>query len=112
MNRISTINQQIDNISPLYFRPTKEMLEKYEKIWLPLRKASKSKKVFLIYGDFDIIEIDDKPRDTSNKVNNKVNSKSLKLSSNRNKKKSENSKTKKKVEIIKGKKRTWTLKNT
>jgi hypothetical protein len=61
-DRVGTLKKNINYISPTYLRPTKEMLEKYEKIWLPLRKKIKdekkrNKKFFLLYGDFDIIEI-------------------------------------------------------
>lgn len=37
-NRVGKITRKINKISPTEFRPTKEMLEKYEKYWLPLRK--------------------------------------------------------------------------
>ena len=61
-DRIGTLKNKLNYISPTNYRPTKEMLEKYENIWLPLRKKIKeqkknNKKLFLIYGDFNIIEI-------------------------------------------------------
>ncbi len=61
-DRIGTLKNKLNYISPINYRPTKEMLEKYENIWLPLRKKiqdkkKESKKFFLLYGDFDIIEI-------------------------------------------------------
>lgn len=37
-NRVGKLTRKIHNISPTEFRPTKEMLENYEKYWLPLRK--------------------------------------------------------------------------
>jgi hypothetical protein len=61
-DRVGKLNKNINYISPTHLRPTKEMLEKYQNIWLPLRKKvkdekKKNKKFFLLYGDFDIIEI-------------------------------------------------------
>ena len=61
-DRVGTLKKNINYISPTYLRPTKEMLEKYENIWLPLREKlhmqkKQQKKIFLIYGDFDIIEV-------------------------------------------------------
>ena len=61
-DRIGTLKNKLNYISPTNYRPTKEMLEKYENIWLPLRKKiqdkkKENKKFFLLYGDFDIIEI-------------------------------------------------------
>lgn len=125
MNREGNINKNIKNISPNYIRPTKDMLDKYEKFWLPLRKASKSNKVFLIYGDFNIIDFDNddiflndskKSNNSSNSnKSNKSNSskKGIKLNrpKTRSNKKSKNqsSKTQKNTQLIKGKKRTWLL---
>ena len=70
-NRVGTLNKNINYISPTYLRPTKEMLEKYENIWLPLRKKIKDEKkrnknFFLLYGDFDIIEIKNKTNSKGN----------------------------------------------
>ena len=39
-NRVGKLTRKINKISPKEFRPTKEMLEKYEKHWLPLRKKN------------------------------------------------------------------------
>ena len=102
-NRVGTLNKNINYISPTYLRPTKEMLEKYENIWLPLRKKIKDEKkrnknFFLLYGNFDILEI-------KNKTNSKGNI-------NSSKKNRSNSSTKKKqTQVIKGKKRTWTIRD-
>ena len=83
-DRFGTLKKNINYISPTYLRPTKEMLEKYENIWLPLRKKikdeKKNKKFFLLYGDFYIIEIKnnyifpDKKKNISNPKNYSSNS--------------------------------------
>ena len=39
-DRIGTLKNKLNYISPTNYRPTKEMLEKYENIWLPLRKKN------------------------------------------------------------------------
>jgi hypothetical protein len=117
-NRVGTLKKNINYISPTYLRPTKEMLENYENIWLPLRKKiqekkKENKKIFLLYGDFDIIEIknDNNFSDTKNINNPKSNRSSKKNSSNSStKKKSKtNSSSKKQTKVVKGKKRTWTI---
>jgi len=86
-NRVGTLNKNINYISPTYLRPTKEMLEKYENIWLPLRKKIKDEKkrnknFFLLYGNFDILEIKNK---TNSKGN--INSSKKKKNNPKNKKK-------------------------
>ena len=43
-DRFRTLKKNINYVSPTYLRPTKEMLEKYENIWLPLRKKIKDEK--------------------------------------------------------------------
>lgn len=105
-DRIGTLKKNINYISPTYLRPTKEMLEKYEKLWLPLRKKIKdekkgNKKFFLLYGDFDIIEIKNDYifPDTKKNINHPK--------SNR----SNSSTRKKQTRVVKGKKRTWTVRN-
>ena len=111
-DRAGTLKKNINYISPTYLRPTKEMLEKYENIWLPLRKKikdekKKNKKFFLLYGDFDIIEIKNDyifPDTKKNISNPKSNRSSKKNSSN-------SSTRKKQTQVIKGKKRTWTVRN-
>jgi len=115
-NRIGTLKKNINYISPTNFRPTKEMLEKYENIWLPLRKKiqdkkKENKKFFLLYGDFDIIEIknnyifpDTKKNISKPKTNNKSNSSTKKKSKT-------NSSSKKQTKVVKGRKRTWTIQN-
>ena len=69
-DRVGTLKKNINYISPTHLRPTKEMLEKYQNIWLPLRKKvkdeKKNKKFFLLYGDFDIIEIKNKNNSKGN----------------------------------------------
>ena len=111
-DRLGTLSKQINYISPTYSRPTKEMLEKYENIWLPLRKKIKdkkkqSKKIFLLYGDFDIIEIKE------NITNPKSNDKSSKKKSNSStrKKQREDVNSKKQIEVVKGKNRTWSIRD-
>ena len=99
-NRLGSLKKNIHYISPSYYRPTKEMIEKYEKYWLPLRneineKNKRNKKIFLLYGDFEIVEIENKKSNKSSKSNKLPSSKTRKL----------------KNQIIKGKKRTWTIKN-
>ena len=111
-DRVGKLNKNINYISPTHLRPTKEMLEKYQNIWLPLRKKvkdekKKNKKFFLLYGDFDIIEIknDNIFPDTKKNVSNP------KSNNNSSKKKSNSSTRKKQTRVVKGKKRTWTLSN-
>ena len=118
-DRVGTLKKNINYISPTYLRPTKDMLEKYENIWLPLRKKiqdkkKENKKFFLLYGDFDIIEIKNNyifPDTKKNISNPKSNRSSKKNSSNSStKKKSKtNSSSKKQAKVVKGKKRTWTV---
>ena len=87
-NRVGTLKKNINYISPTYLRPTKEMLENYENIWLPLRKKiqekkKENKKIFLLYGDFDIIEIKNDyifPDTKKNISNPKNNTKSKRVS--------------------------------
>jgi len=43
-DRVGKLNKNINYISPTHLRPTKEMLEKYQNIWLPLRKKVKDEK--------------------------------------------------------------------
>ena len=108
-DRIGTLKNKLNYISPTNYRPTKEMLEKYENIWLPLRKKIKeqkknNKKLFLIYGDFNIIEI------KNNMINEITSNQSSKKSNSSTKKKSNtNSSSKKQTHLVKGKKRTWTI---
>ena len=108
-DRVGTLKKNINYISPTNFRPTKEMLEKYENIWLPLRKKIKeqkknNKKLFLIYGDFNIIEI------KNNMINELTTIQSSKKRNSSTKKKSKtNSSPKKQTTVVKGKKRTWTI---
>lgn len=110
-DRIGTLKNKLNYISPTNYRPTKEMLEKYENIWLPLRKKIKeqkknNKKLFLIYGDFDIIEI------KNNMINEITSNQSSKKSNSSTKKKSNtNSSSKKQTHLVKGKKRTWTIRD-
>lgn len=110
-DRVGTLKRNINYISPTYLRPTKEMLKKYENIWLPLRKEIKdekrNKKFFLLYGDFDIIEIKNNYifSDTKKNISNpKSNSRSSKNRSN-------SSTRKKQTKLVKGKKRTWTVRD-
>lgn len=120
-DRIGTLKNKLKYISPTNYRPTKEMLEKYENIWLPLRKKiqdkkKENKKFFLLYGDFDIIEIKNNyifPDTKKNISNPKSNRSSKKNSSNSStKKKSKtNSSSKKQTKVVKGKKRTWTVRD-
>ena len=110
-DRIGTLKNKLNYISPTNYRPTKEMLEKYENIWLPLRKKIKeqkknNKKLFLIYGDFNIIEI------KNNMINEITSNQSSKKSNSSTKKKSKtNSSSKKQTKVVKGKKRTWTIRD-
>ena len=120
-DRIGTLKNKLNYISPTNYRPTKEMLEKYENLWLPLRKKiqdkkKENKKFFLLYGDFDIIEIKNNyifPDTKKNISNPKSNRSSKKNSSNSStKKKSKtNSSSKKQTKVVKGKKRTWTVRD-
>lgn len=120
-DRVGTLKKNINYISPTYLRPTKEMLEKYENIWLPLRqkikdKKKRNKKFFLLYGDFDIIEIKNNyifPDTKKNISNLKSNRSSKKNSSNSSTKKKSrtNSSSKKQTKVVKGKKRTWTIRD-
>jgi hypothetical protein len=120
-DRIGTLKNKLNYISPINYRPTKEMLEKYENLWLPLRKKIQdkkkdNKKFFLLYGDFDIIEIKNNyifPDTKKNISNPKSNRSSKKNSSNSStKKKSKtNSSSKKQAKVVKGKKRSWTICN-
>lgn len=97
-NRIGSLKKKMNYISPTHFRPTKEMLEKYDNQWLPLRKIiqeekeGNNKKIFLIYGDFDIIEI---KNNIIKKTNNKSNSATRKQE----------------TKVVKGKKRSWTVRD-
>lgn len=116
-NRVGTLNKNINYISPTYLRPTKEMLEKYENIWLPLRKKIKDEKkrnknFFLLYGDFDILEIKNKTNSKGNINSSKKKITNPKSNNNSSKKNRSNSSTKKKqTQVIKGKKRTWTIRD-
>jgi len=110
-DRVGTLKRNINYISPTYLRPTKEMLKKYENIWLPLRKKIKdekkgNKKFFLLYGDFDIIEI----KNISNPKSNSRSSKNRSNSSTKKKSKTKSS-SKKQTKVVKGKKRTWTVRD-
>lgn len=120
-DRVETLKKNINYISPTYLRPTKEMLEKYENIWLPLRKKIKDEKkrnknFFLLYGDFDIIEIKDnyifpdRKKIISNPNSNNKLSKNKSYSSTKKKSKT-NSLSKKQRKVVKGKKRTWTIRD-
>lgn len=111
-DRVGTLKKNINYISPTYLRPTKEMLEKYEKIWLPLRKKIKdekkrNKKFFLLYGDFDIIEIKNDYifPDTKKNISHPKSNRSSK------KNRSNSSTRKKQIQVVKGKKRTWTVRD-
>ena len=111
-DRFGTLKKNINYISPTYLRPTKEMLEKYENIWLPLRKKIKdekkrNKKFFLLYGDFDIIEI---KKNISNPKSNRSSKKNSSNSSTKKKSKTKSS-SKKQIKVVKGKKRTWTIRD-
>lgn len=106
MPREGTIRRSIGYISPTNFRPTKEMLEKFEKEWLPMRKKTqekKYKKVFLIYGDFDMIEVDDET------IIENAMKKSKKLSSTKKHSSAKKDDVTKKVTLVEGKKRTWKI---
>ena len=113
-DRIGTLKNKLNYISPTNYRPTKEMLEKYENIWLPLRKKiqdkkKENKKFFLLYGDFDIIEIKNDyifPDTKSNRRSKKNSS-----NSSTKKKSKTNSSPKKQTKVVKGKKRTWTIRD-
>ena len=118
-DRVGTLSKNINYISPTNYRPTKEMLEKYENIWLPLRKKiqdkkKENKKFFLLYGDFDIIEIknnyifSDTKKNISNPKSNRSSKKNRSNSSTKKKSKT-NSSRKKQTRVVKGKKRTWTV---
>ena len=120
-DRIGTLKNKLNYISPTNYRPTKEMLEKYENIWLPLRKKiqdkkKENKKFFLLYGDFDIIEIknnyifSDTKKNISNPKSNRSSKKNSSNSSTKKKSKT-NSSSKKQTQLVKGKKRTWTIRN-
>jgi len=79
-------------------------------------KKKENKKIFLLYGDFDIIEIKNNyifPDTKKNISNSKSNNKSSKKRSNSStKKKSKtNSSSKKQTKVVKGKKRVWTLRD-
>ena len=92
-DRIGTLKNKLNYISPTNYRPTKEMLEKYENIWLPLRKKiqdkkKESKKFFLLYGDFDIIEI---KKNISNPKSNRSSKKNSSNSSTKKKSKTNSS---------------------
>lgn len=111
-DRIGTLKNKLNYISPTNYRPTKEMLEKYENIWLPLRKKIKyekkrNKKFFLLYGDFDIIEIKNDYifPDTKKNISNPKSNRSSK------KNRSNSSTRKKQTHLVKGKKRTWTIRD-
>ena len=115
-NRVGTLKKNINYISPTYLRPTKEMLEKYENIWLPLRKKikdekKKNKKFFLLYGDFDITEIknDYNFPDTKKNISNPKNNTKSKSTRSSKKNRSNSSTRKKQIQVVKGKKRTWTV---
>lgn len=118
-DRVGTLRKNINYISPTNYRPTKEMLEKYENIWLPLRKKiqdkkKENKKFFLLYGDFDIIEIknnyifSDTKKNISNPKSNRSSKKNRSNSSTKKKSKT-NSSPKKQTKVVKGKKRNWTV---
>lgn len=121
MPRESTLRRSIGYISPTNFRPTKEMLEKFEKDWLPMRKKTqekkeekKHKKVFLIYGDFDIIEVDDETiLENAMKKSKKLSSTKKHSSAKNHSSTKKHSKKKdditKKVTVVEGKKRTWKI---
>ena len=107
---------KLNYISPTNYRPTKEMLEKYENIWLPLRKKikdekKKNKKFFLLYGDFDIIEIKNNYifPDTKKNISNPKNNSKSKSNRSSKKNRSNSSTRKKQIQVVKGKKRTWTV---
>ena len=111
-DRIGTLKNKLNYISPTNYRPTKEMLEKYENIWLPLRKKiqdkkKENKKIFLLYGDFDIIEIKNNYifPDTKKNISNPKSNRSSK------KNRSNSSTRKKQTHLVKGKKRTWTIRD-
>lgn len=113
-DRIGTLKNKLKYISPTNYRPTKEMLEKYENLWLPLRKKiqdkkKENKKFFLLYGDFDIIEIKNNYifPDTKKNITSKKNS----SNSSTKKKSKTNSSSKKQAKVVKGKKRTWTIRD-
>ncbi len=111
-DRIGTLKNKLNYISPTNYRPTKEMLEKYENIWLPLRKKiqdkkKENKKFFLLYGDFDIIEI---KKNISNPKSNRSSKKNSSNSSTKKKSKTKSS-SKKQIKVVKGKKRTWTIRD-
>jgi hypothetical protein len=102
-DRVGTLKKNINYISPTYLRPTKEMLEKYENIWLPLRKKIK--------GDFDIIEIKNNYifPDTKKNISNPKNNSKSKSNRSSKKNRSNSSTRKKQIQLVKGKKRTWTV---
>ena len=107
-DRIGTLKNKLNYISPTNYRPTKEMLEKYENLWLPLRKKiqdkkKENKKFFLLYGDFDIIEIKNDYIFPDTKKNSS--------NSSTKKKSKTNSSSKKQTKVVKGRKRTWTIQN-
>lgn len=110
-DRIGTLKNKLNYISPTNIRPTKEMLDNYQNVWYPLRKKIKeqkknNKKLFLIYGDFNIIEI------KNNMINELSSIQSSKKSNSSTKKNSNtNSSSKKQTKVIKGKKRTWTVRD-
>ena len=111
-DRIGTLKNKLNYISPTNYRPTKEMLEKYENLWLPLRKKiqekkKENKKFFLLYGDFDIIEI---KKNISNPKSNRSSKKNSSNSSTKKKSKTKSS-SKKQTHLVKGKKRTWTIRD-
>jgi len=111
-DRIGRLKNKLNYISPTNYRPTKEMLEKYENIWLPLRKKiqdkkKENKKFFLLYGDFDIIEI---KKNISNPKSNRSSKKNSSNSSTKKKSKTKSS-SKKQIKVVKGKKRTWTIRD-
>ena len=111
-DRVGTLKKNINYISPTYLRPTKEMLENYENLWLPLRKKIKDEKkrnknFFLLYGDFDIIEIKNDYifPDTKKNISHPKSNRSSK------KNRSNSSTRKKQIQVVKGKKRTWTVRD-
>ena len=120
-DRIGTLKNKLNYISPTNYRPTKEMLEKYENLWLPLRKKIQdkkkdNKKFFLLYGDFDIIEIKNNyifSHTKKNISNPKSNSKTSKnrTNSSAKKKSKTNASSKKQTKVVKGKKRSWTIRD-
>lgn len=67
-------------------------------------KKKENKNFFLLYGDFDIIEI-------KNITNSKSNKSSKKSNSSTKKKSNTNSSSKKQTHLVKGKKRTWTIRD-